>query len=1207
MQLHRFLIAHHITRRSLVLVLVLSQLAIFASPASPARAVTCTVLNQNDSGLGSLREKIVDATCDTIVFLINSTIKLSSPLTITRALTVDGGTRAVTLSGDSNNDGIGDVRLFSVNPGITFTLKQLTVTRGKASTGGAACPTYCGGAIYAQGALLATNVVFSGNVAGAGGALYSLSSSTVLTNITFFSNTAQSGGAIYNESGSPSMRNITFTNNTATSSGGGLYNDAGSPVLTNVLFISNTAGVSGGGLHNSGGNPALTNATVSANSAGSGGGLYSAGGASVLTHVTLAGNSAITSGGGLYNDNSNPVVRNSILWGNGSVQIVDGGTSAPDVSYSVIQNGYLGAGNTSADPFLASLGNYGGSMHTIAVLPGSSAIGATSSNCAASDQRGVVRSSPICDVGAFESQGFMLNKTGGDNQSTDTNIEFAIPLGLSVSPISANEPVNGGRVTFTSPVSGASAAIHGSPATIVSGAVSVTATANNTPGLYAVVASATGAANVNVNLTNTCGAAVTVTNDHDDGAGSLRRAVNTACTGGAITFGSDFSIAVASPLTVVKDVTIDGAGRAVTVRGHDTNQVFLVPQGMSATLQHLTLTNGAIPLAGDGIGVENAGALIVADSVFTGSHGTRGAIANTGVLTVMNSLFLGNYALCNAGAEVGGGIFNRGALYVTGATFSRNRAASLALCLGAGGAIYNAPGYTATVANSAFSDNSAAHVGGAIFNAGAMTVTNSTFAGNSLFVGLTGGSAIYNQGALSITNSTISGGNVADAGTSNILNDGGLLTMRNSIVANAATGDNCAGAMGGSYNLADDDTCGAGFTRSSSLLLGVLGNYGGGALTLPLLPGSAAIDAGNDVACAAAPVGNVDQRGVARTHGAHCDAGAFESRGFALSNLTGTPQTATIHTAFALPLGLRVLANQPGEPVDGGRVTFTAPASGPSTTFAPTTTAAVVSGVVGVSVSANGVVGGPYNVVAGTAGASNVTFSLRNKLEADTSIALAASANPSVAGQPVTLTAHVTSGGAPVTAGTVSFRDGGAILPACSAQPLNASGHAICVSSALTIGTHSLTAVFSGNATHSSSASCLLTQTVQQASTAITLASSANPVDYGQPLTVTATVNVVPPGAGTPAGTVTFYEILNGGVRRMGNAPVAVHAPQVAAGSAVFTWTTSSLSLGTHSILAVYSGNASYAGSASATFAQVVQLPGAVNKVYVFVPVASKP
>jgi hypothetical protein len=54
--------------------------------------------------------------------------------------------------------------------------------------------------------------------------------------------------------------------------------------------------------------------------------------------------------------------------------------------------------------------------------------------------------------------------------------------------------------------------------------------------------------------------------------------------------------------------------------------------------------------------------------------------------------------------------------------------------------------------------------------------------------------------------------------------------------------------------------------------VGPFGDYGGPTPTVPLLSGSPAINAGDDIA--APPT---DQRGRARPFGAHSDIGAFES------------------------------------------------------------------------------------------------------------------------------------------------------------------------------------------------------------------------------------------------------------------------------------------------------------------------------------------
>jgi hypothetical protein len=70
-------------------------------------------------------------------------------------------------------------------------------------------------------------------------------------------------------------------------------------------------------------------------------------------------------------------------------------------------------------------------------------------------------------------------------------------------------------------------------------------------------------------------------------------------------------------------------------------------------------------------------------------------------------------------------------------------------------------------------------------------------------------------------------------------------------------------------------------------LLGTLGNYGGSTQTIPLLPGSPAINAGNDAFCAVTSVNNLDLRGVARPFGTHCDIGAFEANFFTLNYMVG--------------------------------------------------------------------------------------------------------------------------------------------------------------------------------------------------------------------------------------------------------------------------------------------------------------------------------
>jgi len=191
-----------------------------------------------------------------------------------------------------------------------------------------------------------------------------------------------------------------------------------------------------------------------------------------------------------------------------------------------------------------------------------------------------------------------------------------------------------------------------------------------------------------------------------------------------------------------------------------------------------------------------------------------------------------------------------------------------------------------------------------------------------------------------------------------------------------------------------------------------------------------------------------------------------------------------------------------------------------------------------------------------------------------TSTSVTSSANPSVFGQAVSFTATVSSSGSSCgtsPSGTVTFRDGAAIL---GAQPL-VSGVATLPPLALSVGGHSIMASYSGDANFTSSTSAMLTQTVNQAATTTTLTSAPNPATTGQNVTVTATVTAVPPGAGTPSGTVNFSD---------GTTPLGPGA--LISGSAPFN--TSTLSLGNHSITAAYVGDTNFKASTSSVLSEQV-------------------
>jgi uncharacterized repeat protein (TIGR01451 family) len=449
-----------------------------------------------------------------------------------------------------------------------------------------------------------------------------------------------------------------------------------------------------------------------------------------------------------------------------------------------------------------------------------------------------------------------------------------------------------------------------------------------------------------------CLPAATVTSSADSGLGSLRRAVKDLCVAGAIdfAFGAPVTLTLTSgALTLTRDVTITGPGPdGVTVSGAGLSRLFLVENGVIATISGLTLRDGRVPVPENG-----------------------GAIYNQGTLTLADCAFINNRAGANGGA-----LYNHfSQLDVRGCTFQANSAGYW------GGAIATYDG-ALTVAGSLFAANSAGYWGGAVLvNAGAHTVGNATFTANS--AGYSGGGLAVLSGALTAANVTFVG-NSAFAGGA-VSNQSGQLVLRNAIVSASTAGGNCAGAItNGGANLESSATCGFGadnYSHSNTdAMLTPLGDYGGVTWTYALLPGSPAIDAGDAATCAAAPVGGHDQRDVVRPQGAACDSGAFESRGFDLM-LSGSPQQALTGGDFAQPLQVTV-GNAGNEPVGpGGLVVFTPPQAGAGIdVYTPFTITTDASGVVSTTATANEVAGS-YGVSVTTRGAlTPTTFVLTNRV-----------------------------------------------------------------------------------------------------------------------------------------------------------------------------------------------------------------------------------
>ena len=192
--------------------------------------------------------------------------------------------------------------------------------------------------------------------------------------------------------------------------------------------------------------------------------------------------------------------------------------------------------------------------------------------------------------------------------------------------------------------------------------------------------------------------------------------------------------------------------------------------------------------------------------------------------------------------------------------------------------------------------------------------------------------------------------------------------------------------------------------------------------------------------------------------------------------------------------------------------------------------------------------------------------------EASTTTTAGSSPNPSVFGQAVTIMATVTSAKAGTPAGTVTFFDGANDLGMAN---LSGAGTAAISPASLTVGAHTITATYTGDMNFSGSTSAALVQTVNTAGSSVSLGSSLNPSNSSQQVTFTATVAVIPPGAGTVTGNVNFAD--NGAV---------IHTSPV--GSGVVSFSTAALDPGVHPITATYAGDLNFSASTSNTVQQTV-------------------
>ena len=271
---------------------------------------------------------------------------------------------------------------------------------------------------------------------------------------------------------------------------------------------------------------------------------------------------------------------------------------------------------------------------------------------------------------------------------------------------------------------------------------------------------------------------------------------------------------------------------------------------------HVTILSG--DTNGDDVGRNNnyenvyhvvtgaTGATLDGFTITAGNADGSPSDSGGGMYNLSSNPALANVTFSGNLANYGGGLFNSSSNpTLTNVTFSGNGAYS-------GGGMDNTSGSSPILTNVTFSGNSAYMVGGGgMYNdSSSPMLTNITFSGN----GANSGGGIYNTTGSSPTiRNTIFWGNTASQGAQIFDESGSTPSVTDSVVQ---------GDYAGGTNILTADP-----------KLGPLGNYGyyGSTQTIPLLPGSSAIDTGNNATCPA-----TDQRGVARPNGVQCDIGAFE-------------------------------------------------------------------------------------------------------------------------------------------------------------------------------------------------------------------------------------------------------------------------------------------------------------------------------------------
>ncbi|HEX8837415.1 MAG TPA: Ig-like domain-containing protein [Candidatus Acidoferrum sp.] len=532
-----------------------------------------------------------------------------------------------------------------------------------------------------------------------------------------------------------------------------------------------------------------------------------------------------------------------------------------------------------------------------------------------------------------------ITVTAGTPQSATVGTAFGTQLQATVKD-SFNNPVNGATVTFTVPGSGASGTFAGGVTTATTNASGVATaavfTANATAGGYTVTATVSGVATAaNFSLTNLAGSASTITAS----AGTPQSAmVNTAfATQLQATVKDSFGNGV-SGVTVT--FSVPGSGASGTFAGGVTTATTNASGVATAAVFSANTTAGAYAVSASASGVGTQATFSLTNlaggaSSITATAGTpQSATVNTAFATQLQATVKDS--------------FNNP---VSGVTVTFTTPASGASGTFAGGAKTATTNASGVATAAVFTANT---------TAGAYNVTASV-------------SGVGTSASFSLTNLPGSAASIAaTAGTPQSASINTAFATQLQATVKDSFGNGVSGVT-------------VTFTAPGS---GASGTFAGGVNT--------ATTNASGVATAAAFTANATSGGPYTVTASA--SGVSGSASFSLTNLgnppanivasAGTPQSATINTAFAAQLQVTV-TDSGNNPVNGVTVTFAAPGSGASGTFAGGVNTATTnaSGVATSAVFTANSTAGSYTLTASVSGvATPANFSLTNLTGAAASI-----------------------------------------------------------------------------------------------------------------------------------------------------------------------------------------------------------------------------